>query len=406
MLRKDKWLSFLTVFFKRKDTIMNKRLGTYQVHTALGESFKAFIPPTLPPDPALNMHVLYPFLERATFALSKLNAQQKVVPNTALFLYMYVRKEALISSQIEGTQSSFADVILFEHDQKMSASIEDVEEVSNYVKAIQYGLLRLKENFPLSLRLLREMHSVLLSGGRGASKTPGEFRRVQNWIGGTRPGNALFVPPSVDNLHECLRNFEIFLHDTSLPVLIKAGLVHVQFESIHPFLDGNGRLGRLLIILLLCHEGMLDDPILYISLYLKQNRMLYYDLLQEVRTHGNWEAWLEFFLEGVAKTAEQATETILQVSTLFEEDQKKIMGLGRARFSAEKVFEYLKKMPQVTVLFLSQELQMSPPTIRSALNALVDLKIIEKITQKQRGKAYVYKAYLHLLEDGCQPLAP
>ncbi len=384
---------------------MNKRLGTYSIQSVVGEIYKTYIPPSLPPEPPLDMALLYPFLEKATRALSELKAVQKMIPNASLFLYMYVRKEALISSQIEGTQSTFADVMLFEHDQKTTVSSQDVEEVSNYVKAIQYGLSRIKQdNFPLSLRLLREIHEILLSGARGNLKSPGQFRKTQNWIGGTRPGNALFVPPSVDALQECLAHFEKFLHNSSLPVLIKAGLAHVQFESIHPFLDGNGRLGRLLIILLLCHDGIIDEPILYISLYLKQNRELYYNLLQEVRTHGTWETWLEFFLEAVTQSSQQAKNMIEQIQNIFDEDQKKIMTLGRARFSVEKIFEYFKLMPQVTVSLLVTELQLSAPTIRSCLETLVSLSIVEVRDQKKRDKVYLYRRYLTLLEAGCEPL--
>jgi Fic family protein len=282
---------------------MNQRVGTYITQKVPGESYKTYVPPKLPPEPLVDLGRLYPYLEKATLALAELNSICKTIPNPSLFIYMYVRKEALLSSQIEGTQSSFSDLMLFEHHQKPEVSLEDVEEVSNYVKAVSYGLQRLKEDFPLSLRLLKEIHGVLLSGGRGSSKLPGEFRRSQNWIGGTRPGNALFVPPPVDSLNQCLSDFENFLHDETLPVLIKTGLAHVQFETIHPFLDGNGRLGRLLITLLLCANGMVDEPILYLSLYLKQNRQSYYELLQEVRSNGTWETWLEFFLEGVYSSA-------------------------------------------------------------------------------------------------------
>src|SRR3990167_7035047 len=300
---------------------MNRnRIGTYIIQKMAGESYKAYVPSKLPPVPPLDLAKLYPYLEKATLALAELNSINKSIPNTTLFIYMYVRKEALLSSQIEGTQSSFSDLILFEHDQKPAVSLEDVEEVSNYVKAIIYGLDRLKQDFPLSLRLLREIHDVLLAGGRGAGKRPGEFRSSQNWIGGTRPGNALFVPPTVTHLDQCLSDFEHFMHDNTLPVLIQTGLLHVQFETIHPFLDGNGRLGRLLITLLLCHRGLLDEPILYLSLYLKQNRQIYYDLLQEVRLHGTWETWLEFFLEGIAKSAKQAVLTANQINQLFNKD--------------------------------------------------------------------------------------
>ena len=382
---------------------MNQRIGKYVIQKVATESYKAYIPPKLPPVPPVDFSKLYAYLEKATLALAELNSIHKSIPNTSLFIYMYVRKEALLSSQIEGTQSSFSDLMLFEHQQKPEVSLEDVEEVSNYVKAISYGLNSLKEGFPLSLRLLREIHGVLLCGGRGFAKLPGEFRRSQNWIGGTRPGNALFVPPPVEHLNQCLSQFEIFLHDHKLPILIKAGLAHVQFETIHPFLDGNGRLGRLLITLLLCNGGMLDEPILYLSLYLKQNRQIYYDLLQEVRTRGTWEVWLEFFLEGVFKTAKQAVQTANLINNLFNHNQIKIMKLGRARFSCEKILEYLKKLPQVTVPLLARELGMSLPTARNSLNHMIRLGILEENSGKKRDKIYIYRDYLNILEDGAKP---
>lgn len=382
---------------------MNQRIGTYVTQKIPGESYKAYIPPTLPPKPPIDLSGLYPSLEKATSALAALNSIHKTIPNTSLFIYMYVRKEALLSSQIEGTQSSFSDLMLFEHHQKPEVSFEDVEEVSNYVKAMNYGLKRLKEDFPLSLRLLKEIHAVLLSGGRGSGKLPGELRSTQNWIGGTRPGNALFVPPPVEYLHDCLGNFESFLHEKSLPVLIKAGLAHVQFETIHPFLDGNGRLGRLLITLLLCLNGMLDEPILYLSLYLKQNRGIYYQLLQEVRSNGTWETWLEFFLEGVQVSAKQAIKATEQINALFEQDLEKIVVLGRARSSCEQTLEYMKRLPQVTVPLLARELKMTAPTARSALNRMVSVGVLEEMSGKKRDKVYVYRKYLEILEDGAEP---
>lgn len=381
------------------------RIGKYITQKVTGESYKAYVPPKLPPKPPVNLTQLYPYLEKATLALAELNNIHKTIPNTSLFIYMYVRKEALLSSQIEGTQSSFSDLMLFEHHQKPEVSLEDVEEVSNYVKAINFGLQRLKEGFPLCLRLLREMHGVLLSGSRGSSKLPGEFRRSQNWIGGTRPGNALFVPPPVDHLSQVLHDFEIFLHDESLPVLIKAGLAHVQFETIHPFLDGNGRLGRLLIALILCTSGMLDEPILYLSLYLKQKRHTYYALLQEVRIHGTWESWLEFFLEGVYTSAKQAINTAKQINTLFDRDLHNIATLGRARFSCEQLLEYMKRLPQVTVPLLANELKMTPPTVRNALSLMTKMGIIEETSGKKRDKVYVYRQYLDILEEGAEPFA-
>lgn len=383
---------------------MNERIGNYIIQKIPGEQYRAYVPRPLPPKPPLDLERLYPYLEQATKALAELNSVHASIPNTSLFIYMYVRKEALLSSQIEGTQSSFSDLMLFEHDQKPHVSLDDVEEVSNYVKAMTYGLERLANNFPLSLRLLREIHAILLSGKRGSEKSPGEFRRSQNWIGGTRPGNALFVPPPIDHLHQCLTDFEKFLHDTTLPVLIKAGLAHVQFETIHPFLDGNGRLGRLLITLLLCHGKLLDSPILYLSLYLKQNRYKYYELLQEVRLHGTWETWLEFFLEGISKSAQQGLKTAISINKIFDEDSKKIASLGRARFSCERVFDYLKKLPQVTTPLVAKDVSISMPTARSSLEHLVTLGIVEKADEKKRDKIYVYRRYLTALEEGTEPL--
>ena len=383
---------------------MNTRIGSYITQTIGGETFRAYVPSKLPPNPAIDMEKLYPTLEKATRALAELKGITQAIPNTALFVYMYVLKEALLSSQIEGTQSSLCDLMLFEHHQKSKVSLEDVEEVSNYVKAISYGLERLKGGFPLSLRLLRETHGILMAGTRGAAKLPGEFRTSQNWIGGTRPGNALFVPPPPQEMMECLSDFEKFLHDETLPVLIKAGLTHLQFETIHPFLDGNGRLGRLLIVLLLCDAGVLEEPILYLSLYLKQHRSLYYELLQEVREQGTWETWLEFFLEGVFVSATQALKTANEINRLFAEDIGRIEGLGRARFACLDILEYLKKLPQVTVSLLNGALEMTAPTVRSALSRMVDLGIVEEVSGRGKDKVYVYRRYLKLLEEGTEPL--
>lgn len=383
---------------------MNGRVGKFISQKIGGEHYKAYIPQKLPPEPPVDLNSLYVVLERATQALAELNSMTKAIPNTSLFVYMYVRKEALLSSQIEGTQSSFSDLMLFENNQKIEVSLEDVEEVSNYVKAINYGLERLNADFPLSLRLLREIHGVLLSGGRGSSKLPGEIRRSQNWIGGTRPGNALYVPPPVEYLDQCLHDFENFLHDSSLPILIKAAFAHVQFETIHPFLDGNGRLGRLLITLLLCEHGMLDEPILYLSLYIKQNRHVYYNLLQEVRMNGTWEAWIEFFLEGVYVSAKQALRTAIEINSLFTDDFEKIKILGRARFTCEQTLDYLKRLPKVSVPHLAKALDISAPTARSSLNHMVSLGILEEVTAMKRDKIYVYKRYLSILEEGAEPI--
>src|SRR5438132_9551599 len=287
------------------------RLGTYVVKTFKDESFRAYVPPPLPPDPPLALQPLLALLEQANQALGRLDGLASVLPDPSLFIYLYVRKEAVLSSQIEGTQSSFSDLMLFESAEAPSVPLEDVQEDSNYVAAMNHGLRRLRGDFPLSLRLIREIHKILLSNGRGSQKRPGEFRESQNWIGGTRPGNAAFVPPPPEKMTECLDALEKFLHreKEDLPILVKAALVHVQFETIHPFLDGNGRLGRLLITFLLCVERALTEPLLYLSLFFKTHRQLYYELLQKVRTDGDWEGWVRFFMEGVETTADQAVAT-------------------------------------------------------------------------------------------------
>ncbi len=395
------------LFDRKKEKIVeNQRIGKYITKQVAGESYKAYLPIKLSPNFKINMDNLYPKLEKATLAIGSLNNIAKSIPNISLFIYMYVRKEALLSSQIEGTQSSFSDLMLFEHNQKPNISLDDVEEVSNYVLALNHGLARIKNDFPFSLRLICEIHSILLSGSRGSHKLPGEFRSSQNWIGGTRPGNALFVPPPQENLMDYLSDFEKFLNDdkTKLPNLIKIGLAHAQFETIHPFLDGNGRLGRLLITLSLCINGMLDEPILYLSLYLKQNRHIYYDLFQQVRTHGAWEAWLEFFLDGIYFAAQQALDTVKEINLLFSNDLQKIATLGRARFSCIQVLEYLKEMPQVSVQTLKKALNMSAPTARTSLNHLVKIGVIEEISGKKSDKIYLYRNYLTILEEGTEPI--
>ena len=382
------------------------RLGDYVQTSAAGEHMRAFVPAALPPDPSLDLSQLLTLYDRARGAIGRLDGVTAILPSTPLFLFMYVRKEALLSSQIEGTQSSLSDLLLFENDEIPPVLIDDVTEVSNYVAAIDHGMRRLRDGFPLSLRLLREMHEILLKSGRGASKQPGEFRRSQNWIGGTRPGNALFVPPPPHRLDECLDSFERFLNteDPALPMLIRAGLAHVQFETIHPFLDGNGRLGRLLITLMLCEAGALREPILYLSLFFKARRDDYYRLLQEVRREGNWEAWMEFFLTGVAETAEQATDTARELMALFEADRATIRDLGRVAPSVLRVHDLLQKRPMLTIQSASKQLGLSVPTVGKTLDLLVAAKIVREITGKQRGKVFAYSKYLALLDKGTEPL--
>lgn len=294
-----------------------KRIGRYISATTVGETYRAYIPSDLPPEPPLELESLYPLLDQANIALGRLDGMSTLLPDPSLFLYMYIRKEAVLSSQIEGTQSSLSDLLMFENVDAPGVPLDDVTEVSCYVSALNYGIERLK-SFPLSLRLIREIHSKLMDNARGGHKQPGEFRTSQNWIGGSRPGNARFVPPSPELLMGCLDKFEKFLHDDKikLPILIKAALAHVQFETIHPFLDGNGRLGRLLITFMLYIEGLLKEPLLYLSLYFKANREAYYDHLQSVRETGNWEVWIAFFLNGVIDTANQATDAAQRIIKL------------------------------------------------------------------------------------------
>ena len=337
-------------------------------------------------------------------ALGRLDGVSAHLPEKALFLYAYVRKEAVLSSQIEGTQSSLSDLLLFELDEAPGVPLDDVVEVSNYVAALEHGLARLREGFPLSNRLIREIHGVLLSRGRGAGKEPGEFRRSQNWIGGTRPGNAAFVPPPPTAVADCMSALERFLHaeDDGLPVLVRAGLAHVQFETIHPFLDGNGRVGRLLITFLLCHAGVLRQPLLYLSLYLKQNRAAYYELLDRVRRTGDWEAWLAFFLEGVRETAEGAVSTAEHLTGMFSADRARIEPSGRRAGSALRVHEALKSRPIVSLPEVCRSTGLSYPAASSAMELLTELGIARESTGKRCGRLFVYDRYLATLSEGTE----
>ncbi|HFD87400.1 MAG TPA: Fic family protein, partial [Gammaproteobacteria bacterium] len=376
--------------------IEERKPGTFVTTSVGGESVRAFVPSPLPPDPPVRFEGLYGLLEDANRALGRLDGVTSILPDTPLFLYMYVRKEALLSSQIEGTQSSLSDLLLFESHEAPGVPLDDVQEVSNYVAAMTYGLERLRDGFPLSLRLIREIHGVLLESGRGSTRQPGEFRRSQNWIGGTRPGNALYVPPPPNQVMEAMGDLENFVHagTPDLPLLVKAALVHLQFESIHPFLDGNGRLGRLLITFMLCANGALKEPILYLSLYFKSHRQQYYDLLQRVREQGDWEAWLEFFLTGIKETSDQATETARQILALFEKDRIRIESLGRPAASALRLHQYLQTRPLTTVPAAVSELSLSPPTVRKSVGHLVELGIVRETTGRQRGRLFVYDGYL------------
>lgn len=363
------------------------------------------MPAPLPPNPPI---VWTPELQgkfdQALLALGRLDSVSTLLPDTALFLYMYVRQEAVLSSMIEGTQSSLSDLLIYELDQEPGVPLDDVREVSNYVAALDHGLRLLKEGMPLSLRLFREVHGVLLGHGRGSNQTPGEFRRSQNWIGGTRPGNATFVPPPATEVLECMGQLELFLHDQPVPtpVLLKAALAHVQFETIHPFLDGNGRLGRLLITLLLCEEKVLKEPMLYLSLYFKTYRQHYYELLSSVRLTGDWEAWLDFFAEAVTVTATQAVKTAQQLHDLSIRDREKINTLGRAAVSAVRVHRALMEHPLTTSGWLVEKTGITPATVNKALSHLEELGIVKEVTAQKRNRLFSYAEYINLMGRGAE----
>ena len=388
------------------DTTPNSRLGSYVGVSTAGEAVNAFVPPPLPPAPPVRLREFHHQIDRANQALGRLDGIHSVLPDSKLFLYMYVRKEALLSSQIEGTQSSLSELLRFESDRAPGAPEEaDVEDVSNYVAAMRHGISRLAE-LPISVRLIREVHGKLLASGRGGASQPGEFRRSQNWIGGTRPGNARFVPPPQERVVELMAALERFVHDDTqaLPFLVKVGLIHAQFESIHPFLDGNGRVGRMLITLLLCAQGVLKAPLLYLSLYFKLHRDEYYALLQAIRTTGDWEAWLRFFLEGVIETSHQAVETAQQILRLFGEDRQRIEALGRPAASALRVHECLGERPVGMVADMARRLGISTPTVAKSLRHLEALGVVKEITGRRRGRMFSYDAYLNVLAQGTEAL--
>ena len=376
--------------------------GNWISATYADEEVRAFVPRPLPPQPPIALGSAdFDLMERANRALGRLDGLATVLPDTSLFVYMYVRKEAVLSSQIEGTQSSLSDLLAHEVEEVPGVPLDDVEEVSNYVAAISHGVARMRDGFPLSLRLLREIHGVLLSGSRGGDKSPGEFRTSQNWIGGSRPGVARYVPPPPDRLMECLGPLENFLHDVPdrTPLLLKAAMAHAQFETIHPFLDGNGRLGRLLITLLLCAEGALHEPILYFSLYLRQNRDTYFDHLQRIRTHGEWEPWLRFFLEGVLKTAADAVETARLALRTFERDRDQIQQLGRPASSALRVHRAFQEHPILTIRAASARTGLAEPTVSASLDRLQALGIVTELTGRKRDRLFSYAPYIALLAD-------
>ena len=382
---------------------MNNRAGHFVRQQGGVEGYSAFIPAPLPPDPPVDLTGEMARLhESAAYALGRLGgASSRLDPDR--LLYMYVRKEAVLTSQIEGTQSTLADLLRYENADSPGTPVDEVREVSRYVDTLFHALEQIKTgSLPLSLRLLRDAHRQLLEGGRGAVHDPGEFRRTQNWVGGTRPGNASYVPPPPHEVLPALGNLEKYIHDQfgPTPALVKAAVAHAQFETIHPFLDGNGRLGRLLISLMLVADGALPHPFFYISLYFKRNRTDYYEALQRIRTHGDWERWLRFFLIGVEAVANEATATAEALSTLFSEDRGRVEGLGRAAPSALKVYDLLRDRILISSTRAVEALGLTWPTVQAAVERLEDLGIAKEVTGKRRDRIYAYDNQLRVLDEG------
>lgn len=382
---------------------MPHRTTGHYVQTAVaGESVPAFVPDPLPPVPPLELDLaLQRAAEFATLALGRLDSVADLLPERDVFLYSYVRKEAVLSSQIEGTESSLSDLMLFELDEAPGVPVDDVIEVSSYVRALEHGLMRLREGLPISSRLIREVHGVLCSHGRGAHAMPGEFRKAQNWIGGSRPSMARFVPPPHTEVERCMAELERFINDTDgLPALLRAGLAHVQFETIHPFLDGNGRVGRLLITLMLAESGMLTQPLLYLSLHFRRNRPQYYELLVAVRRDGNWEAWLQFYIDGVLRTAEGAVSAAQRLGAIYARDRERVAALGRRGASALRVLEVHRARPLLSIREASARTGLSFPTVSAAMEALVGLGVVRELTGKERRRVFVYSEFLAVLSEG------
>ena len=380
---------------------MPRVTGTYVTLTTLGEPVKAFVPHPLPPSaPALADSAWLERNRSAELALARLSAVAGLVPSVDWLLYSAIRKEALMTSQIEGTQATLTD--LFDNEAGLAVSnTDDVEEVTNYLRAFRWAQeqLRHPKGLPISVRLLCEAHRRLLDGARGAGKQPGELRRAQNWIGGTRPGNAVFIPPAPEHVPALLADLERFIHDTAtdLPPMVKVALIHAQFETIHPFLDGNGRIGRLLIAALFEHWGLLSEPLMYLSGYLKQHQAAYYHRLSAIRTDGDWEAWVQFFLEGVAIAAGDAEKNIIAVASLVAADRRRLLQSTKAGPASYRLFELLPMMPHFTIERVRQRLDTSFPTATAAVKVLEGLGIVTEMTGQKKNRSYSYQAYVELL---------
>ena len=381
---------------------MVRIVGTYEQTSIAGETVNAFIPSPLPPkDPSLALDTeLLSLLQRAETAIARLKLAGTMVPSHDWLIYSFVRKEAVVSSQIEGTQTTLVDLLMYE-----AVDIEDVNQVCNYIDALNYARkqMRSKNGLPLSVRLLNEAHRRLMKNVHGHNKCPGEIRRSQNWIGGTRPGNAVYVPPPPHILSTLLDSFEKYIHaKDTLPPLIRAGLLHVQFETIHPYLDGNGRIGRLLITLLLEYWGLLDVPLLYLSLYFKRHLAEYYRRLNIIRTDGDFESWLKYFLEGISVIADETVETSQKLFALMSTDRTKILSLYSTSVAGIRLFELLPSHPIITVAKAVKLLNTTKPTATKAMSSLVNAGILVEKTGRRRDRVYSYQAYLDLLRTGTE----
>ena len=382
---------------------MKRATGTYVKSTTLGEVVQAFVPDSLPPkNPTLALEVYQDLNRKAEMALARLSGVSGLVPSVDWLLYSAIRKEALLTSQIEGTQASLTDLFDEEAGFKVS-NTDDVEEVTNYLQAFRLVQEQLRDpkGLPISVRLLCDAHRLLLNGVRGAGKQPGELRRSQNWIGGTRPRNAVFVPPPPENVPQLLTDMERFIHDgvTDLPPMVKVALIHAQFETIHPFLDGDGRIGRLLIATLFEHWGLLAEPLMYLSGYLKQHQAEYYRRLSNIRSEGDWEAWVTFFLEGVSVAAADAEQSIIEVASLIAADRKRLLQSPKAGPASYRLFEMLPMMPRFTIERVRQQLDTSFPTATAAVKVLEDLGIVTEMTGQKKNRSYSYQAYVELLSN-------
>ncbi|HEX5484536.1 MAG TPA: Fic family protein [Limnobacter sp.] len=382
---------------------MTRTTGAYSISTTLGESVRAFVPKALPPsDPVISPEVFTELNRQAELALARLAGVSGLVPSVDWLLYSAIRKEALLTSQIEGTQATLTDLFDEEAGFKVS-NTDDVEEVTNYLRAFRWTQEQLRDpkGLPISVRLLCEAHRRLLDGARGAGKQPGQLRQSQNWIGGTRPGNAVFVPPPPEHVPSLLADLERFIHDrtTELPPMVKVALVHAQFETIHPFLDGNGRIGRLLIAALFEHWGLLSEPLMYLSGYLKQHQAEYYRRLSAIRTDGDWESWVRFFLEGVATAAIDAEKNIIAVASLVSADRKRLLQSTKAGPASYRLFEMLPMMPRFTIERVRQQLDTSFPTATAAVKVLEELEIVAERTGQKKNRSFSYQAYVELLSQ-------